>query len=122
MLTLGLSIALSSTSCVTCPDGQQSCGTSNAGPADAGSSGNDEAKCDLLTAMQSCLDAFCKTTTNPFCTCYKRHYFLSTATCKCVDFDAKKFCDQAEDNGVDATTYDCAADSSAVSSYCVGVN
>ena len=122
MLSLGLGIALSSTSCVTCPGGQQSCGTANAGPAEAGAGGEDEATCDVLTAMRRCMDAYCKTASNPFCTCYKRHYFLSTDTCKCVELDTKRFCDQAEGNGVDATTYDCSADSSAVSSFCVGVN
>lgn len=119
-LGLALSLALGSTNCVTCPDGQQSCGTAN-GSGNAGADG-EETTCALLTAMRSCMDAYCKTTTNPFCNCYKRGFDLTTNGCKCIDFDARKFCDQAEQNGVDASAYDCAAASSGVSSYCVGVN
>ena|SRR6478735_7565263 len=119
MLGLGLMMALGSANCVTCPAGQQSCG--DAGPAAAGASDSDDVKCELLTQMRSCMDAFCKTTTNPFCKCYTRGFDLTTNGCKCIDFDAQKFCDQAEDNGVDASAYDCAAASSGVASYCVGV-
>lgn len=119
-LCLGLSLTLGSTSCVTCPDGQQSCGSSDSS-GDAGASGAEDVECDLLTQMRNCMDAFCKTTTNPFCTCYKRGFDLSTNGCKCVDFDAKTFCDRAQQNGSDATSYDCAAASSGVSSYCVDV-
>ena len=120
-LTLGLasSLALSSTNCTTCPAGQQSCG--NANPGSAGADGDDDAQCPLLTAMRSCMDAYCKTASNPFCTCYKRGFDLTTNGCKCIDFDAQKFCENAEENGVDASAYDCAAASSGVSSYCVGV-
>ena len=122
-LLLGaLGFSLSSASCVTCPAGQQSCGDAGATGSDAGATGTDEVKCDLLTAMRSCMDAFCKTTTNPFCTCYKRGYDLTTNGCKCIDFNAEKFCEDAEDNGVSASAYDCPAASSGVSSYCVGVN
>jgi len=119
LLSLALGLALSSVSCVTCPAGQQSCGTSNA---DAGASNSDDTECDLLTAMRSCMDAYCKTASNPFCSCYNQGQDLTTSGCKCIDFSEKRFCDQAEQNGVDATTYDCAAASSGVSSYCVGVN
>gem|GEM_PF-1078197 len=123
-LGLGLVLALASASCgPTCPAGQQSCGTSNPGVAggggDAGASSG--STCDLLTAVRSCMDAYCATATNPFCTCYKRGYDITTNGCKCVDFDPKKFCDQADFNGTDPTTYDCAAASSGVSSICVGV-
>ena len=122
-LTLGLALtfAFGSANCTTCPAGQQSCGTANAN-GNAGASDDDESKCALLTAMRSCMDAFCKTASNPFCTCYKRGYDLSTDGCKCIPFDAEKFCERAEENGVDASAYDCAAASSGVSSYCVGVN
>ena len=75
-----------------------------------------------MTALKKCMTAFCATATNPFCTCYKRGYDLTTNGCKCIDFNAQKFCDDAEDNGANASTYDCAAASSGVSSYCVGVN
>ena len=115
-----MGLALSSASCVTCPAGQQSCGTSNPGGDAGASSSDDDVTCDWLTAMRSCMDSFCKTAQNPFCTCYKRGFDLATDGCKCVDFDAKKMCEQAE--GLDAATYDCAAASSGVSSYCVGVN
>jgi hypothetical protein len=122
-LLLGaLSFALNSASCVTCPKGQSSCGDAGVASGDAGATGFDAVECPLLTAMRSCMDSFCKTTTNPFCTCYKRGFDLTTNGCKCIDFDAQKFCDNAENNGVDASAYDCGAASSGVSSYCVGVN
>jgi len=115
-LLLGaLSFAITSASCVTCPKGQTSCG--DAGATGSGGSG-DAVKCPMLTAMRTCMTAFCQTATNPYCTCYKRGYDLTTNGCKCIDFDAKKFCDDADD----ASTYDCGAASSGVSSYCVGVN
>lgn len=122
----GLALASSSASCgPTCPAGQQSCGNSNPA-ASAGSSGDagaaGSATCGLLTAMKTCMTAFCAGALNPFCTCYTRGVTLSIVDdCKCIAFDAKKFCEQAEANGDDGSTYDCAADSSGVSSYCVGV-
>lgn len=122
-LSFGLGFALfSSASCITCPAGQQSCGNSNPGAsaADGGASDSDTATCDYLTAMRSCMTAFCKTTSNPFCTCYKRGYDLTTNGCVCVPFDAEKFCDNAA--GLSADAYDCAAASSGVSSYCVPVS
>ncbi|HEY0463904.1 MAG TPA: hypothetical protein VGC79_06830 [Polyangiaceae bacterium] len=119
LLSFGSSLAFSSASCgPTCPAGQQSCGNSNAGNVDAGS----PASCEVLTAMRSCMDKFCKQASNPFCTCYTRGYTLTIDGCTCVDFDTKKFCANAEANGLDADSYDCAADSSAISSYCVPVN
>lgn len=112
-------MALGSANCVTCPAGQQSCG--DAGVGAAGSPDSDNTTCELLTQMRTCMDAFCKTTSNPFCTCYKRGTDLTTNGCKCIDFNAKRFCDQAEANGVDPSNYDCAAATSGVASYCVGV-
>jgi hypothetical protein len=119
---LGSSLALSSASCgPTCPPGEQHCGNSNPGAAgaagrdsDAGTSG-----CALLTAMQRCMTAYCARASNPFCTCYKRGFDLTTAGCVCIDFDAELFCDNYKN--VNAATYDCAAASSAVSSTCIGV-
>ena len=118
-LSLGLSLAISSASCDTCPRGQQSCGDSN--PGAAGDSSSETASCGLLTAFRTCMTAYCKTTSNPFCTCYKRGYDLTTNGCVCIDFDAKKYCDQADANGNDGSSYDCAADSSRISSFCVPV-
>lgn len=121
----GSSLALSGASCgPTCPAGQQSCGNSNAsagGSGDAGASGYDGDTCGLLTALKKCMTAYCATASNPFCNCYKRGYDLTTSGCVCIDFDAKKFCDQAEASGNDGSGYDCAAASSGVSTYCVPV-
>ena len=73
-----------------------------------------------MTALKKCMTAFCATATNPFCTCYKRGYDLNGVTCKCVDFDPE-LCKRAEANGSDGSDYDCAAESSRISSYCVPV-
>jgi hypothetical protein len=117
-----LALALSAASCgPTCPAGQQSCGNSNPSLGDAGATGYDADTCGLLTAMKTCMTAFCATASNPFCTCYERGFDLTTSGCRCVDFDAKKFCDQAEASGNEGRAYDCAAASSGVSSYCVPV-
>jgi hypothetical protein len=122
-LGLGLLVAIGSASCgETCPPENPNCGNANPSSGDAGATGSEQPKCDLLTALRSCMDAFCKTASNPFCTCYKRGFDLTTDGCKCIDFDAKTFCDRAEANAIDAKTYDCAAASSGVSSYCVPVN
>ncbi|HET7538618.1 MAG TPA: hypothetical protein VFK05_02055 [Polyangiaceae bacterium] len=120
-LSFGLGLAFSGESCVTCPAGQQSCGNSNPG-ADAGASGDSETSCAFLSKMQSCMDSYCKTASNPFCTCWKRGFDLTTNGCTCVDLDTKKICDRADAEGLDADSYDCAAASSGVSSYCVTVN
>ena len=117
----GAGLALSSANCgPMCPAGQQSCGNSNASV--AGSSGADagSSTCGLMTALKKCMTAFCATATNPFCTCYKRGYDLNGVTCKCVDFDPE-LCKRAEANGSDGSDYDCAAESSRISSYCVPV-
>jgi hypothetical protein len=121
LAAIGLSFAFGSVNCVTCPNGQQSCGNSNP-TGDAGDSGTSEDSCDYLKAMRSCLDDFCKRESNPFCTCYKRGFDLTTNGCTCVDFDGKAVCDRAQQIGLDATSYDCAAASSGVSSYCVTVD
>ncbi len=122
-LIFGFSFLISSTSCVTCPAGQQSCGDHNErSSADAGDSGESETNCDYVKAIRSCMDAYCKTASNPFCTCYKRGFDLSTDGCKCVDFDTEKICTRADQEGLDPASYDCAAASSGVSSYCVPVD
>ena len=73
----------------------------------------------MLSALKKCMTAYCATASNPFCTCYKRNYDLTTNVCVCVDFDAKAYCESYE--GYDGTGYDCGANSSRVSSYCVPV-
>ncbi len=122
-LTFGVVFALSSASCgPTCPAGQQSCGNANPSPA-AGSTGDDAgATCGLLTKFKRCMTAYCATASNPFCMCYKRGYDIAIIPtgCKCVDFDPQQFCDDA--NNSDGSSYDCAADSSRISTYCVPVN
>ena len=123
LLAIGSSLAFSSASCgPTCPAGQQSCGTANASADDAGASASDATTCDLLTALKTCMKAFCATTTNPFCTCFNRgqRYDIDSSTCLCVEIDATAYCNAHK--GEDAESYDCAAQSSAVSSVCVPVN
>jgi hypothetical protein len=126
----GISLSLSGTSCdQMCPAGQQDCGDSESSAGSSGSAGATEAgatgyhadTCGALTALKKCMTAFCATTTNPFCTCYKRNYDLTTNGCVCVDFDAKDYCAKAKARGDDGRNYDCAAASSGVSSYCVTV-
>ena len=119
LLTVGACLALSSASCgPTCPAGQQSCGSSNPGVGDAGATGGDAVTCDLLTAVRKCMKDYCATATNPFCTCFKRGYDIDSGSCKCIDLDTKTLCG-AEANGASADRYDCAADSSRVSSICI---
>ncbi|HKO46465.1 MAG TPA: hypothetical protein VJV79_02000 [Polyangiaceae bacterium] len=120
LLVCGSSLALSSASCGTCPDGQQSCGTANNGANIAGASSS-EAPCELWTAFRTCMTSYCKTASNPFCTCYKRGFDISPASCGCIDFEPAKLCAQAAANGVDAKSYSCATDSSRVSTICVSV-
>jgi len=69
------------------------------------------------------MDTFCKTASNPFCKCYRQQQRrdLTTTDCTCIDFDEKKFCADAELKQLDESDYDCAADSSRISSYCVPV-
>ena len=104
----------------TCPDGKQSCGS--AYDNDAGSSGTDDTTtCDQLTTLRACMDAFCASTSNPFCTCYKRGYDIDGSACTCKAFSPTQFCKEAAANGIDAASYDCAAASSSVATICVGV-
>jgi hypothetical protein len=128
-ISFALSFASGLASCgPTCPAGQQSCGNSNPSPSAGGSNDDDDAgtgytgydgaTCGALTAMKRCMTAFCAKASNPFCTCYKRNYDLTTNGCVCVDFDAKDYCER---NKGDGSGYDCAAHSSGVSSYCVPV-
>ena len=126
-LILGLGFVLNTASCSdqTCPAGQQSCGTQNGSAAgaagNAGSAGSASTEtCPELQAVQACMDAFCTTKTNPFCTCYKRGLDLSPS-CVCSRFDAHKFCVNAQAAGVDAANYDCPSATSAVATMCVGV-
>lgn len=117
----GLGTGLGTASCgPTCPANEPNCGTSNGSIAGAAgsSSSSDGATCDALTALRSCMDAFCASATNPFCTCYKRQHDLSTASCLCVAFSAKKFCDDQAASGV---TFDCSSQVGAVGTACVGV-
>jgi hypothetical protein len=72
----------------------------------------------MLTALKKCMTAYCASASNPFCTCYRRNYDLTTNGCVCIDFDAKAYCDRYPGDG---RSYDCAAHSSAISSYCVPV-
>jgi len=120
LLVFGMALALGSASCgPTCPAGQQSCGTSNA----SGGSGDDAGtsdECALLKAIRSCMKSYCATASNPFCICYNRGYDIDSGSCKCVDLDTKRICDQYGSD--DASSYDCAAASSGVSSICVPVN
>ena len=128
----GLGFVLGVVSCgPTCPYGQQSCGSSNpsagaastagaAGAAGAGSSDIDPTTCDQLDALRACMDAFCASASNPFCTCYTRKYDISTS-CTCSKFNATAFCQQAAANGIKASDYNCASASSAVATVCVGV-
>jgi hypothetical protein len=119
------SLVLSGVSCgPMCPAGQQSCGNSNPSPANSSDAGGSDAsaRCGLLSALKKCMSAYCATASNPFCTCYKRGYSIHTGTCKCIAFDEKKFCAEADAAGIDGSLYDCAAESSGVSSYCVPVN
>ena len=137
LILLGFGALFSSASCgPTCPGNEPNCGTSNpgaagagagtsnAGAAGGGAGGSDDASpttCAPLTALRTCMDAFCAQASNPFCTCYKRGYDIRSDTCACSKFNAAAFCKQAADNGVDATTYDCSAATGSVATVCVGV-
>ena len=116
-------LVLDTASCgPTCAAGQTSCGSSNPG-ADAGASGDpNPTTCPELTALRDCMDAFCKTADNPFCTCWKRGYDINLSDCpSCSTFDSAEYCLEAKNNGADAASFDCSASSDAVSSLCVGV-
>jgi hypothetical protein len=66
------------------------------------------------------MDAFCKASTNPFCTCYNRGFDIG-GDCTCIPFDAQKFCDEAATSGADVAGYDCSSRTGAVATICVGV-
>jgi hypothetical protein len=122
-LALGFGFALSTASCgPTCSGGAQSCGTTNASTAGAAGSTEDTTTCDQLSALRACMDSFCATASNPFCTCYNRgHLDISVNPCSCIAFDSAKFCQQAADNGIDAASYDCSAATASVATICVAV-
>ncbi len=116
---LALGSALGTAGCgATCPASDPNCGSpnsSNAGTAGAAGSSS----CDALTTLRSCFTAYCATTTNPFCNCYKKGFDLSTTDCPaCITFDAAKFCADQAASGV---TFDCSAATGAVGTACVGV-
>jgi hypothetical protein len=123
-VSLGLGSGLGTASCgPTCPASEPNCGTGTYGSiaGAAGAAGaSSSATCDALTALKSCMSSFCATAalTNPFCKCYKNGFDLSTASCLCVDFSPKKFCDDQAASGV---TFDCSSQVGAVGTACVGV-
>jgi hypothetical protein len=121
---LGLANALSAASCgPTCPGNEPNCGTANASTAGAAGAAGAEstASCTQLTSLKTCMKAFCASAplTNPFCNCYKKGFDLDVANCPaCVDFDAKKFCDDQKASGA---SYDCSSATGAIGTACVGV-
>lgn len=115
--------ALGTTSCgPTCPANEPNCGTANSSTAGAaGAAGaQSTASCSQLSALKSCMNAFCAAAplTNPFCKCFKVGYDLSFWSCSCVEFDAKAFCDTQANSGV---SYDCSSATGAIGTACVGV-
>src|SRR3954471_12025666 len=125
-IAFGLPSALGALSCgTTCPGKEPNCGTTNgsSGGSIAGAGGaagaSSTASCSQLTAFRSCMNAFCATATNPFCTCYTRGMLdLDPTTCLCVPFDAQSFCAlQPQPAG----TYNCSIPTSAVATTCIGV-
>jgi hypothetical protein len=118
-----VALALDTASCgPTCKAGEASC-TSSGSSGDAGASSDpNPTSCSQLTALRTCLDAFCKTADNPFCTCWKRGYDINLSDCpSCVTFDSGEYCLEAKNSGANAANFDCSASSDAVSSLCVGV-
>ena len=117
-------LALDTASCgPTCAAGQASCGSANGSSGDAGA-GSDPTPttCPELTVLKDCMDAFCQTADNPFCTCWKRGYDINLSDCpSCSTFDSAEYCLEAQNTGADPASFDCAASSSSVSSLCVGV-
>jgi hypothetical protein len=123
-----LGLALIAASCgPTCGtlQGCPSAGSGDAGASSVGSStGADSGTaCSALTAQRACLTSFCQTASNPFCTCYGRGYDLGPS-CTCTpitDAQSASFCQDAAAQGIDASNFDCSAQTSSVSSQCVGV-
>jgi len=124
----GLGCALTSASC----SDRNACAASDAagaggsscvaGNASAGSGGATVTSCAELTAFEACLSTFCKGSGagSPFCTCFTRGFDLG-ASCTCVKFDTAAFCQNAQANGIDASSLDCSVVTSQVATMCVGV-
>lgn len=125
VLGLGLSLLLASASCSdVCPSGQTSCGDENAAAGAAGSSS--AVTCPLLTARNDCVKSFCASASNPFCSCYLQKpipKMLDLTTCTCVKdtFSPAEYCRNAEVLGLDAGSFDCAAETDGVKTACIGV-
>jgi hypothetical protein len=118
-LILPLGLAVDVASCgPTCPT-LEACSSTTASST-AGTAGSSSTTCDQLTALQACFTSFCQSADNPFCTCFKRGYDLGS-DCSCTTFDAAAYCQQAADNGLDASAYDCSAATGSVGSLCVVV-
>ncbi|MEP7052945.1 MAG: hypothetical protein ABJB12_21445 [Pseudomonadota bacterium] len=116
-------LALDTAACgPTCAPGQASCSSGNANGDAGASSDPTPTSCPQLTALRTCLDAYCKSADNPFCTCWKRGYDVDLNNCpSCIPFDSAKFCSEANTAGADAAGFNCPAASDQVSSLCVGV-
>jgi hypothetical protein len=126
-LLVPLCLALYTSSCgPTCPN-LQPCGTTSGATGDAGSSSaggtsTDTTTCDQLTALQTCLTAYCKIADNPFCDCYKRGFDLGPSpACACVAFSPTEYCQEAAAQSIDAANFDCSATTGGIASLCVGV-
>ena len=136
VLVLGLGLA-QSTACTgltpLCPAAAAGAGGSGGSAGGAGSSncaagtGGGPTTCPVLTARQACFHAFCQAdgSGTPFCDCFKRGYELGPAPdCLCLTVsaaDTAAYCQQAADNGVDASALDCSVLTSSVATACVGV-
>ena len=118
-----LGLALDTASCgPTCKAGEASCGSTN-GSGDAGDSSDPTpTTCAELTALKACLDAFCKTDSNPFCTCWTRGYDINVNDCpSCMPLDSAEYCLKAKNAGEDPASFDCSAAIGQVSPLCVPV-
>ncbi len=118
---LGLSLLLVNASCTGLCGLGADCGTENASDGAAGAAGS-AATCPQLEALTDCLDAFCASAQNPFCTCYNQDRDLS-ASCKCVPvtLDPEDYCKAAIANGVDASAFNCTAATEGVKTMCLPV-
>jgi hypothetical protein len=137
VIGLGFGFALNTAGCSSqsiCATGAGAGGASGSGGAggtggssncsSSGGSAGAPTTCGQLTALQACMTAFCKAdgAGTPFCTCFTRGYDLGAApTCGCISFDSAAFCQQAKDNGLDGSSLDCSAATSAIATQCVGV-
>ena len=121
LLGLGLSVLLVNASCSDICGSAAECGDENANAGAAGSGGG-ATTCPQLTALTDCLEAFCASAQNPFCTCYTQKKDLSSAcTCVPVTLDPEDYCKAAAANGYDAASFDCAAATDGVKTMCIGV-